>query len=342
MGIKIIAEAGVNHNGSLELARRMVEQAKEAGADYIKFQTFLPEKLVTGFAAKASYQQKATGSGESQLDMLRKLALAQEDFLRLQEDCQKTGIGFLSTPFDLESIAFLDGLHMDFWKVPSGEVTDFPYLMAIAKTGRPIVMSTGMCGVAEIDAALGCLERGGAGAVTLLHCNTQYPTPFADVNLRAMETLRRQFHLPVGYSDHTQGIEVPIAAAALGAEVIEKHFTLDRTMEGPDHAASLEPQELKAMVSAVRNVEAAMGNSEKLPSPSELENRAVVRKSIVAKRPIAAGEPFSEENLTTKRPGSGISPMRWQELLGRHAMRGYAEDELIAADELGAEEAIGH
>lgn len=331
MGIKIIAEAGVNHNGSIFLARQMVEAAKEAGADYVKFQTFRPQQMVSRYAEKASYQKEATGGGESQLEMLKQLALREEDFVQLAGVCREVGIGFLSTPFDLESIDFLDSLAMDFWKLPSGEVTNLPYLLRIAATGKPVVMSTGMCTMEEIDCALSWLKREGAGGITLLHCNTQYPTPMADVNLRAMHTLRERFGLPVGYSDHTQGIEVPIAAAALGAQVIEKHFTLDRTMEGPDHAASLEPKELSAMVRGIRHVEEALGDGIKQPTRSEQENIAVARKSIVARRSISRGEVFSEENLTVKRPGSGISPMHWFELLGREAERDFAEDELIVS-----------
>lgn len=334
MGIRIIAEAGVNHNGSMEIAKEMVGRAKDAGADYIKFQTFQPEKIASRFAEKASYQKEATGAGESQLDMLRKLALSQEDFRELKKYCNAVGIGFLSTPFDIESIAFLDALGMDFWKLPSGEVTNLPYLMRIAATHRPIVMSTGMCWMEEIREALSWLKKAGAGEVTLLHCNTQYPTPMEDVNLRAMETLRREFQLPVGYSDHTLGIEAPIAAVALGAAVIEKHFTLDQGMEGPDHRASLSPQELSAMVRAIRNIEQAMGSGEKSPTPSEAGNRAAARKSIVAAAKISKGEVFTEANLTAKRPGNGISPMRWHDLLGRAAGRDYGEDEAIDKGEL--------
>ncbi|MDY5648924.1 MAG: N-acetylneuraminate synthase [Lachnospiraceae bacterium] len=334
MSIRIIAEAGVNHNGSMELAKKMVDKAKEAGADYIKFQTFQPEKLVSKYAAKAEYQKKTTGSEESQLEMLKKLALTREDFRELKDYCKEAGIGFISTPFDLESIDFLERLDMDFWKVPSGEITNLPYLIKIAKTGRPIVMSTGMCQMEEIEEALTWLKKSGAGEITLLHCNTQYPTPMEDVNLNAMQSLRRQFQLPVGYSDHTQGIEVPIAAVALGATVIEKHFTLDQTMEGPDHMASLAPEELTAMVRGIRNIEKALGDGEKGVTPSEMANRTVARKSIVAAGSIRKGEPFTETNLTVKRPGNGISPMNWFEVLGKVAKRDYFEDELIDKEEL--------
>ncbi len=313
-------------------SRQMVLAARNAGADYIKFQTFSPEKLVSVYAEKAEYQKQTTGTEESQLEMLKKLALTQEDFLELKTYCRQQGIGFLSTPFDLDSIHFLDKLNMDFWKLPSGEITNLPYLLEIAGTGKPVVMSTGMCGMEEIRQAVDCLKKAGTPEITLLHCNTEYPTPMEDVNLKAMITMEKEFCLPVGYSDHTRGIEIPVAAAALGACVLEKHFTLDRGMEGPDHQASLEPEELKAMVTAVRNVEEALGSGKKEPSQSEQKNRAVARKSIVAKCRIKKGEWFSEENLTVKRPGTGISPMRWPELMGQTADRDYAEDELIGKD----------
>lgn len=332
MGIIIIAEAGVNHNGSLATAKQMVLAAKEAGADYIKFQTFLPEKLVSKYAQKADYQKQTTKQGESQLEMLQKLALTQGDFLELKEHCQNYGMGFLSTPFDLESIHFLDKLDMDFWKLPSGEVTNMPYLLEIAKTGKPVVMSTGMCEMEEVAAAVDCLRKAGTKEISLLHCNTEYPTPMRDVNLRAIQKMEHDFCLPVGYSDHTLGIEVPIAAAAMGACILEKHFTLDRMMEGPDHLASLEPMELRAMVEAVRNVEEAMGDGRKKPSESERKNREAARKSIVAKRKIRKGEIFTEENLTAKRPGNGISPMKWFEVLGQRAERDFEEDELIVKE----------
>lgn len=325
----IIAEAGVNHNGSLELAKQLVVKAKEAGADIVKFQTGKPELLVSRFAEKAEYQKESTGSGESQLEMLRRINLTFPDFAPLKAFCEEVGITFLSTPFDLESVAFLDKLGVPFWKIPSGEVTNLPYLEALAKTGRPVVMSTGMCEMGEIEAAIRVLREHGTSDIRLLHCNTEYPTPFADVNLRAMETMRRAFGVEVGYSDHTKGIEVPIAAAALGATIIEKHFTLDRNMDGPDHKASLEPDELSAMVSAIRNIEQALGSGEKTVSPSERKNIAVARKSIVAKRAIKAGERLTEENLTVKRPGSGVSPMRWRDVLGTAAIRDFEEDEMI-------------
>lgn len=328
MGVYIIAEAGVNHNGSLDLACRLVDAAKAAGADCIKFQTFRAQNLVSRNAGKADYQKDTTGDG-SQADMLTKLELSYDAFSRLKQYCEEVGITFLSTPFDLESAAFLDQLGVPFWKIPSGEVTNLPYLEALAKTGRPVVMSTGMCEMDEIEAALRVLREHETSDIRLLHCNTEYPTPFADVNLRAMETMRNAFGVEVGYSDHTKGIEVPIAAAALGATIIEKHFTLDQNMDGPDHKASLEPEELAAMVSAIRNIEQALGSGEKTASPSERKNIAVARKSIVAKRSIKAGERLTEDNLTVKRPGSGVSPMRWRDVLGTAAIRDFEEDEMI-------------
>lgn len=328
MGIYIIAEAGVNHNGSFELACRLVDAAKEAGVDCIKFQTFKSKNMVSRIAPKADYQKKTTGDS-SQQDMLKKLELSYDSFLRLKDYCTEKEICFLSTPFDLESIDFLNSIDMPFWKVPSGEVTNLPYLLALARTCKPVVMSTGMCDMDEIRAAVKVLTENGTPGISLLHCNTEYPTPFEDVNLRAMLTMKEVFGLETGYSDHTRGIEIPIAAAALGATIIEKHFTLDRGMEGPDHKASLEPDELAAMVRSIRNIEKALGNGEKVPSPSELKNRPVARKSIVAKTAIRRGETFTEENISSKRPGSGISPMKWFEVLGKTAPRDFAEDEMI-------------
>ena len=327
--VKIIAEAGVNHNGNIIIAKKMIDFAKEAGADYIKFQTFIPENLVSKHAKKAEYQKITTVSDESQLQMLRKLMLSENEFIELSDYCEATSIGFISTPFDLESVDFLNSFNMDFWKVPSGEITNLPYLVEIAKTGKPIILSTGMSNLDEIDAALSVLHSNGAGKITLLHCNTQYPTPMEDVNLNAMLTLKDRYNCDVGYSDHTLGIEVPIAAVALGATVIEKHFTLDHNMEGPDHKASLEPCELKSMVSAIRNIEKALGTGSKVASPSEIENKDIARKSIVASRMIKKGEVFSKENITTKRPGSGISPMKWYNVIGTVAKRDFQEDELI-------------
>lgn len=325
----IIAEAGVNHNGSFDLAKKMVDVAKEAGVDYIKFQTFQPTKLVSRFAEKAEYQKETTGTEESQLEMLQRLTLSNDSFLKLKEYCGEVGIGFLSTPFDLESIEFLENFNMDFWKIPSGEVTNLPYLEAIAKTGRKVIMSTGMCDMAEIKSAVSVLESNGTKEIVLMHCNTQYPTPFEHVNLSAMNTIQEVTGKTVGYSDHTEGIEIPIAAVALGASIIEKHFTLDKSMEGPDHRASLNPQELKQMVSLIRNVEQSIGDGIKKTSTSEKSNKVVARKSIVASKNICKGELFSENNLTTKRPGNGLSPMEWYEVLGKIAVRDFKEDELI-------------
>lgn len=324
----IIAEAGVNHNGSLDLAKRLVDRAKECGADIVKFQTAKLGSLVTKFAPMAAYQKENTGIEESQKNMLSRLLLSFEDFLGLSEYCRNVGIKFLSTPFDIDSIHFLNSLQ-DIWKIPSGEITNYPYLVEIAKTGKDIILSTGMSTLDEVDAALEVLKVNGAGKITLLHCTTDYPASPEDVNLRAMLTMKEHCGCPVGYSDHTQGIEVSVAAVALGAEVIEKHFTLDKTMEGPDHKASLEPNELSAMVKAVRNIERALGNGLKVPSESEKMNIEVARKSIIAARDIRKGEIFTEENLTTKRPGTGICPMMWNEILGTEARRDFMEDELI-------------
>lgn len=328
MSVYIIAEAGVNHNGSFELARRLADAAKEAGADCVKYQTFKSEKLVSRNAQKAEYQKKTTGDS-SQQDMLKKLELSYDSFIHLKEYCDKIGICFLSTPFDFDSIDFLDTLDMPFWKIPSGEVTNYPYLVALAKTGKPVVMSTGMCEMSEITDAIKVLKDNGTADIKLLHCNTEYPTPFEDVNLAAMDTMRKAFNVEVGYSDHTKGIEVPIAAVALGATIIEKHFTLDRNMEGPDHKASLEPDELKQMVISIRNIEKAIGTGQKEPSASEKKNITIARKSIVAKKEIKAGEIFSPDNITVKRPGTGISPMRWNEVIGTKAAKDYYEDEII-------------
>ena len=327
--VKIIAEAGVNHNGDIIIAKKMIDFAKEAGADYIKFQTFIPENLVSKYAKKAEYQKITTASNESQLQMLRKLMLSENEFIEISDYCEATSIGFISTPFDLESVGFLNSFNMDFWKVPSGEITNLPYLVEIAKTGKPIILSTGMSNLDEIDEAISVLKDNGAGKITLLHCNTQYPTPMEDVNLNAMLTLKDRYNCDVGYSDHTLGIEVSIAAVALGATVIEKHFTLDRNMEGPDHKASLELKEFKSMVSAIRNIEKALGTGNKVASPSETENKDIARKSIVASRMIKKGEVFTKDNITAKRPGSGISPMRWYNVIGAVAKRDFQEDELI-------------
>lgn len=328
MSVLIIAEAGVNHNGSLKLAKRLVDEAKKAGADIVKFQTAKLDSLVSTSAKMAEYQKKNIGKEESQKEMLSKLLLPFEDFVILAKYCEDTGIKFLSTPFDIESIRFLNDLQ-DIWKIPSGEITNYPYLVEIAKTGKDIILSTGMCTMQEVDDAIDVLNQNGAGKITLLHCTTNYPTPMQDVNLKAMLTLKEHCNLPIGYSDHTKGIEVSIAAVAMGAGVIEKHFTLDRSMEGPDHKASLEPNELKAMVDAIRNIELAMGDGCKKPAESERANAEVARKSIVAARDIKKGEVLTEENLTTKRPGNGISPMRWNEVIGITATHNYNVDDLI-------------
>lgn len=324
----IIAEVGVNHNGSLDLALKLIDEARKAGADIVKFQTAKLDLLVSESAQMAEYQKTNIGREESQKDMLRKLLLPYDSFILLADHCNKEGIQFLSTPFDIDSIHFLDKLQ-NIWKVPSGEITNYPYLVEIAKTGKKIILSTGMSTLQEVDEALAVLKDNGAGEITLLHCTTNYPTPMVDVNLKAMITLKEHCGCKVGYSDHTQGIEVPIAAVAMGAKIIEKHFTLSRDMNGPDHKASLEPDELKAMIMAIRNIEKALGDGEKKPSESEKANIAVARKSIIAAKQIKAGDIFTERNLTTKRPGTGINPMRWEEMLGKRASRDYEEDELI-------------
>lgn len=326
----IIAEAGVNHNGSLDTALKLVDTAARAGADYVKFQTFKSDKIVTDAGKTAEYQKTNT-KVESQLDMLRKLELPYDYFKIIAERCVKDGIGFLSTPFDLESIDFLETLHMDYVKVPSGEITNLPYLRKIAGMKLPVILSTGMCSLADVENALQVLYEGGVSRndVTLLHCNTQYPTPFSDVNLRAMVTMREAFGVNVGYSDHTPGIVVPMAAVALGATVIEKHFTLDKSMDGPDHIASLDPEELAEMVRGIRHVSMALGSPMKRISPSEKKNMSAARKSIVAAEKIKKGDLFTEKNLTVKRPGNGLSPMMWDLVVGRTSTRAYLPDELI-------------
>ena len=330
MSILIIAEAGVNHNGSLERAKEMALAAKKAGADIVKYQTAVPEQVVSRFAEKADYQKQQTGSEESQLEMIKKIHFGFEEHRQLKEYCDEIGIRYLSTPFDLDSIDFLATLDMPVWKIPSGEITNLPYLEKVAALKKPLILSTGMSMLSEIEDALAVLEENGCEDVTLLHCNTEYPTPMEDVNLLAVRELEEEFALAVGFSDHTLGIEADIAAAALGACVIEKHFTLDKTLEGPDHQASLEPDELEAMVRAIRNIEKALGTGEKHVTPSEAKNRPIARKSIVAKRAIKKGEVFTAENLTTKRPGDGISPMRWYNVLGKEASRDFAKDEKIS------------
>lgn len=329
----IIAEAGVNHNGSIELAKRLVDKAVEAGVDYIKFQTFKASKLVTKSAKQAEYQQRNIGKeGDSQYLMLKKLELSKADHEELIAYCKDRGISFFSTAFDFDSIEYLHSLNLGVWKIPSGEVTNYPFLKRVAQYNEKTILSTGMCDMEDVRAAVNVLYRNGLSKenLILLHCNTEYPTPFEDVNLKAMDTLRSEFGVEVGYSDHTKGIEVPIAAVALGATVIEKHFTLDRNMEGPDHKASLEPDELKAMVCAIRNIEKVIaGDGTKHVSESERKNMAIARKSIVAACDIKAGDTLTEENLTVKRPGNGVSPMRWEEVIGMKAKRDFSEDELI-------------
>lgn len=329
MKVYIIAEAGVNHNGSIELAKKMVDKAKDAGADCIKFQTFISENIASKNAVKAEYQKQQTNSNENQIDMLKKLELSFNEFLELNEYCNKKDIEFLSTAFDLESIDFLNSIGLKRWKIPSGDITNLPYLIKIASLRKPVILSTGMSTMLDIKNAVSVLEENGSGEITILHCTTEYPAPYKDVNLSAMNTIKREFNAPVGYSDHTKGIEIPIAAVAMGATVIEKHFTLDRNMEGPDHKASLEPDELKLMVSSIRNIELAMGDGMKKPADSEIKNMTVARKSIVANKDISKGEIFTENNLTVKRPGNGISPMKWFEVLGQTATRDFKEDELI-------------
>lgn len=327
--VLIIAEAGVNHNGSIDLALELVNKAKVAGVDIIKFQTMNPEKLVSKYAKKAEYQSNNLNNDDSQLEMLKKLSLSNDEFVKINDYCQKVSIKFLSTPFDLDSIDFLNDFNMPFWKIPSGEITNYPYLVKLAKTHKDIVMSTGMSELKEIEEAIKVLKDNACGEISLLHCNTEYPTPFEDVNLKAMLTLKDKFNVQIGYSDHTRGIEVPIAAVAMGATIIEKHFTLDRNMKGPDHKASLEPDELKQMVDCVRNIEKALGDGIKKVSNSEKKNIDIARKSIVANCNIKKGEVFTEINITTKRPGNGINPMLWNEVIGKLAKKDFSEDELI-------------
>lgn len=350
----IIAEAGVNHNGSLALAKKLVEVAAESGADAVKFQTFKADTLVSRLAPKAEYQAKATGSGESQHEMIRKLELNEDAHEILIEHCKVCGIEFLSTPFDLESVDLLAGrFDLPLIKIPSGDITNAPLLLKVAKTGKPVILSTGMSTLGEIEDALGVLIFGYLGIsepsigafraaycsaqgrsilqdkVTLMHCTTEYPAPLVDVNLKVIDTLKNAFDLPVGYSDHTEGIAVPVAAVARGATVIEKHFTLDRTLPGPDHKASLEPAELKQMVAAIRIVEQALGSGRKYPAQSELKNISIARKSLVAATTINVGEPFTTENLVVKRPGNGLSPMRYWEMLNRKSGCQFSVDEAV-------------
>jgi N,N'-diacetyllegionaminate synthase len=327
----IIAEAGVNHNGNMDMARRLIDVARESGADAVKFQTFIAEAGISRFAPKANYQVQQTGSSESQLEMVKKLELSFNQFRELRAYADRQGIGFLSTPFDLPSIAFLQELGIRYGKIPSGEVVNYPYLVKMAHSFPDLIMSTGMTTLAEVREALEVLVNNGAKKehIVVLHCNTEYPTPFGDANLNAIVTLSRELGIRTGYSDHTPGIEAAIAAVALGAVVIEKHFTLDKDLDGPDHRASLNPQQLQEMIQAIRHIEKAMGTGIKTPSASERKNMEVARKSLVAARGIRKGERFTEDNLTAKRPGNGISPMRWLEVLGKTANRDFETDELI-------------
>lgn len=327
----IIAEVGVNHNGDIELARKLIKEAAESGADYVKFQTFRAKNIISVNAPKAEYQKNNTEKNESQYEMIKKLELTRSDHEDLIKECQLNKIGFFSTAFDEESFDMLVELGLDFIKIPSGELTNLPLLRYMTRLGKPVILSTGMACLGEIEAAIEVIEKSGTSRnkITVLHCTTEYPTPMVDVNLRAMVSMKNTFGVEIGYSDHTPGIEVPIAAVALGARVIEKHFTLDRNLPGPDHKASLEPNELRAMVEGIRNIEVALGDGIKRPSLSEIKNRPIARKSIVASRHIQAGEIFSSENLAVKRPGTGVSPMCWDDVLGRPAPRSFQSDELI-------------
>ena len=327
----IIAEAGVNHNGSLDIAKKLIDVAYEAGADFVKFQTFNADDLLTKETPKAEYQKKDLADNESQYEMIKKLELSEEDHIALISYCDRIGIKFLSTAFDISSIDLLIKLDIPLFKIPSGEITNLPYLRRIGKTGKPIVMSTGMANLSEVDDALSVLLDAGARKeeIIILHCSSDYPTPVKDVNLNAMITLREKFGVRSGYSDHTEGIEVSIAAATLGASLVEKHFTLDNKMEGPDHKASLDPVELKKMIYCIRNIETALGGGMKAPNERELRNVNIVRKSIVAKNFIKKGDTFSEKNITTKRPGDGISPMKWDDIIGTKSTKDYCIDDLI-------------
>jgi len=330
--VLIIAEAGVNHNGSMEIAKKLIDAAAIAGVDYVKFQTFNADRLASKNAKKAVYQQKnMNNTDDSQYAMLKQLELSQTQHIELINYCNEKGVKFFSTAFDLDSIDLLSSLNLGFWKIPSGEITNYPYLKRIALKQQPVILSTGMCVMIDIENALSVLLKFGLSKeqITILHCNTEYPTPMEDVNLNAMKTIADEFGVKVGYSDHTRGIEVPIAAVALGSTIIEKHFTLDRQMEGPDHTASLEPDELMAMVNAIRNIEKALGSVDKIISTSEQKNIAVARKSIVAAIEISEGELFTEDNLTVKRPGTGVSPMLWESIVGRVAKKPYHPDDLI-------------
>ena len=323
----IIAEAGVNHNGDMYLAKKLIDEAKIAGADFVKFQTAID--CTSKFAPKAEYQKRETGKDESQLQMALKLRLTFDQHKELYDYCKKVGISYLSTAFDVTSVDFLNSLNLPFWKIPSGEITNLPYLIKIGKTQKPVIMSTGMSEIDEIRDAIMILKDNGTTDITLLQCHTDYPTKMEDVNLKVMDTLKKEFNFPVGLSDHSIGIEVPIAAVGMGATVIEKHFTLDKNMIGPDHKASIEPDELRAMIRAIRNIEVALGDGVKKCSETEKPNIIVARKSIVAKRAIKKGEILTEENITTRRPGNGISAMKWFDVLGTKAIKDFEEDELL-------------
>lgn len=327
----IIAEAGVNHNGNIDMARQLIDVAAEAGADLVKFQTFTASRLVTHSAKKADYQNKTTDSSESQYEMLKRLELTAEMHHELIAHCSRRNIGFLSTGFDIESIDFLNSLNLDIFKIPSGEITNLPYLRHIARLNKKVILSTGMSTMGEIEEAISVLEESGTprSSITILHCTTEYPTPMDEVNLCAMKSIHEALKVKIGYSDHTPGIEVAIAAVAIGATVIEKHFTLSRELPGPDHMASLEPEELKSMISAIRNIELALGDGIKKTTKCELRNKSIVRKSLVASKPIKTGDIFTVQNLSTKRPGSGISPMQMDNIIGRKAPRDFDIDELI-------------
>lgn len=331
MKVLIIAEIGINHNGDIELAKRMVHEAHIAGADIVKFQTFIPEQEVSKYTPLTNYQQKNTSDEgfQNQMEMIKKYELSASQFREIQKYCEQEQITFLSTASEMTSIELLNSMNLPFWKIPSNEITDYPYLKRIGQFHKPVIMSTGISTLEEIRAALDVLEENGAGKITLLHCTSEYPAPYEEVNLHAMQTLKEEFRCDVGYSDHTQGIEVALAAVALGASVIEKHFTLDKNMSGPDHKASIDVQELKQLVTSIRHIENALGDGVKRVTASEEKNRDIVRKSIVAARKIRKGEIFSEENMTAKRPGNGISPMRWNEILGIPATKDYEEDEMI-------------
>lgn len=331
MSVFIIAEAGVNHNGSLEVAKKLIDVAAESGADAIKFQSFLASNLVTKNAEKAEYQKRTSDAQESQLSMIKNLELSVDSHKKLISHCNKQNIAFLSSPFDHYSIDLLKDLGLRVFKIPSGEINNLPYLRHVGSLDKEVILSTGMSSLSEVEAALNILIDSGTKKenITILHANTMYPTPMADVNLNAMLTIQKEFNISVGYSDHTLGIEVDIAAVAMGASVIEKHFTLDRNLIGPDHKASLEPNELKSMVIAIRNIEKALGSNIKKPSPSEIDNIKIARKSIVAIQDIRKGELFTDKNISVKRPGTGINPMKWDQIIGSKAMKNYSVDELI-------------